>query len=95
MQHVTYCHYLVQEEVLISLRVSCWFYNQNKASRLNIDTEKSDCQKSKTWWMNMFPFKTQYSQNISDDPDRPAVHSFAVGLLSQNLRRWNNHIHLF
>lgn len=22
-----------------------------------------------------------YSQNIGDDPDRPAVHSFTVGLL--------------
>lgn len=30
------------------------------------------------------------SQNISDDPNGPAVHCFTVRLLRQNLRSWNN-----
>lgn len=34
-------------------------------------------------------FEIKHSQDVSDDPDRPAVHSFTVGFLSQNLRSWN------
>lgn len=40
--------------------------------------------------VTVFIIKSQHLQNISDDPNRPAVHSFAVGLLSQNLRSCND-----
>lgn len=52
-------------------------------------------QNKKLELITIFLFKSEHLQNISDDPNRPAVHSFTVGLLSQNLRSWNKEIIYF